>query len=237
MKKYFILIVICVITFRIDAQNLSFFSNLGSNLDDRATNISVGPNGNVYILGQSDDTLFVPNSSGNVAAIAPISHKNYFLACINSSGQYLWTKMFGFGTVENSFARFAVNPNGDIAFLICADDFIKIGADSIPSFGKCLNVLCKLDGSGNLLTHQSVFNIISTGVVEGIKIDNNSNIYISGNYRNSLELLTNGTLDSVVYPLGHSKNAFFIKYNNALNRLYTKQIGSLIYGEGVTLAR
>ncbi|OFY87244.1 MAG: hypothetical protein A3F72_17240 [Bacteroidetes bacterium RIFCSPLOWO2_12_FULL_35_15] len=229
MKRYLILILLFITISRLEAQSVSFFSNLGSNLDDRATNILVGSNGNVYLLGQSDDTLFVPDSSGNIIAVPPVSQRNFFLTCINSSGQYQWTKMFGYGVIDNSFARFAVNPNGEVVFLICADDFIKIGTDSIPSFGKCLNVLCKLDDSGNLLSHEPIFNILSSGVVESIKTDNNSNIYISGNFRDNLELISTGMIDSVLSPLGHSKNAFFIKYNNALSRIYTKQIGSLIY--------
>ncbi|MGZ3865184.1 MAG: T9SS type A sorting domain-containing protein [Bacteroidia bacterium] len=229
MKKYIFTLWLIVSAIGAQTQNFSFFTNLGSNLDDRATNIFVGPQGGVYLMGQADDTLFVPDNSGGVLPVAPISSQNFFLTYIDNLGEHKWTKMFGCNALNSAYARFAVNGNGRIIFLIAADNFIKIDTDSIPCNGNLLNVICTMDTLGNVLSYHAAFNIIPDGAIDVLKTDQQFNIYVSGTFRSSLELLTNGASDSTISPAQPDKNAFVIKYDSAVNRLYTKQIGNIIY--------
>ena len=220
MKKHLIgiqiyfLIVFCFIP-NIFSQDWSASKLFNSTGDFYIESMKQDDQGNTYLSGVFSDTLNTESSQ-----IISNGLTDFFLAKIDNSYNILWlNRIGGTGSDYNSLLTIA---GGNILMTGAFQNVIKFTpTDSLESGGAYDLFLCEYDPNGNLNWQK----IIATGtggqVPNGIAIDKNDSIIISGFFRN--------TIDFGVEIINSSRSvfeSFFAKFDINGNYAWAKTIPS-----------
>lgn len=238
MKKLsstFLFFFLSFITFTASSQDLGFLSSFGGINDDRVTNLVPGSDGNIYLLGQTSDTLKYYDLNNQLTTINPILSNNYFVTCVNSTGKIKWTFIAGVSAVEHSTSRIAIGDNGKVYFLLGSDDYIKTNTDSINANGVFHQEMFEITNNGTIVSHKPFLDVVGRGDITTIKTDSLYNLYVTGTFQNELYIYNNtGTISDTLLPSTIAgKSAFLLKYNHTLDLQYNKQLGNIINDFGV----
>lgn len=173
----------------------------GSGADDIGHGVALDNSGNIYVTGYTSGGL---DSNNNLGA------EDIFLIKFDNDGNKLWTRQDGTGQ-SDFINHLAIDNAGDIYL----GGNTAGGLDGNSNQGEYDTLLIKYDNAGNKLwTRQT--GTSETDVCLGIAADTQGNIFITGNTAGSLDGNTNQGAEDI----------FLIAYDNAGNKLWTRQPGT-----------
>ncbi|MDD2229787.1 MAG: SBBP repeat-containing protein [Candidatus Cloacimonetes bacterium] len=195
--------------------NWQWAEQAGSPNMDYAYGIDVDTNGNVYLTG----TFRYTGTFGSLTATC-IGTNDVFAAKLDTDGDWIWLAN---GGGDSSY--------GDTAFSIVADvmgnayvtgEFYgtaTFGSSTFTSSGWQDAFVGKIDGSGNWLWAVRAGGT-SSDTGQDIAVDTRGNTYLTGFYKNTIDL---GTLSLIGYGL---TDIFAAKLDTAGNWIWAVQAGS-----------
>lgn len=184
---------------------------------DRATDVTVDANGNIYITG-----FYYGNATfGNISVSSVNSSQDVFIAKIDANGNFIWVKSFG-GNLAEWGNAINTDKSGNI---ILTGQFqgtsnfngttVTSAHNPILNFASFDVFTAKLDPSGNIIwlkTGSSKFDDRGLDLVT----DKNRNIYVCGQFSDTITF--NQTHNNYI------KNAtFIIKYDSLGNEIWCKK--------------
>ena len=216
MKKALLIIVLIIHYSSIFCQAPHWVFATTTNCGDgftynRIDNISIDSQNNLYLAGFCDSCTF-----GNIIN-DPMKYSGYFIACINSIGNYVWVKM----TKNLVLGSILTDSVGHIYLTgsIIDIDTAYIDTDAIYSNNGGF-FLAKLDSSGNKIW----INVIGGDIVSYpyLAKDSFNNIYLfgEGNKLNFGNFILNDTVDG---------NLFIAKFDSSGNVKWAKGVGRYAY--------
>jgi hypothetical protein len=176
---------------------------LGTSGIDTGQGIAVDSNDNIYITGYTNGDL-----DGNTYAGG--SGADIFIAKYNTTGNKLWTRLLG-SQVNDWGTAIAVDSIDNIYITGYTDGDL----DGNTNAGRSDIFIAKYDTSGNKLWTQLLGNSEYEGG-DGIAVDSNDNIYITG--------YTDGDLDGNTNAGGF--DTFIAKYDTSGNKQWTQLLGT-----------
>ncbi|MDP2386783.1 MAG: PKD domain-containing protein [Bacteroidota bacterium] len=234
-KIYFLISFLVILSLSIHAQNFQWAKSVGSTTDERGRAITVDASGNTYITGSFGGTADFDPGAG-MASLTALGGNDLFIAKYDANGVYQWAKSVG--STNTDGMSIAVDGNGNVyvtGYFYGTVDFDPgAGTTSYTSNGLSDVFITKYDANGNYLWAKS-FGSINADTSYDIKIDGNSNIYITG----QIEMDTDfdpGPGTAVIVRVGQT-DIFFAKYDANGNYIWAKTIGSANsdYGYGIAL--
>jgi hypothetical protein len=203
MNKYkiFPLVLIICVTLVASAwaeapYNVGWSRQIGTSDYDCSYSVAVDASGNAYISGRTYGNLGGPNAGLDDA----------FLIKCDGTGNLLWSRQIGTSTTDRSYSV-AVDASGN-AYISGSTEGSLGGANA--GYGDAC--LTKYSSAGNLLWSRQI-GTSKTDESHSVAVDAWGNAYISGYTYGSLDGVTAGGLD-----------AFLMKYDNAGNILWSRQI-------------
>lgn len=175
----------------------------GAGTFSQARGISSDSNGNIYATGFTNGSLDGQTKMGN---------RDLFVVKYNSSGVKQWTKQLGVASQETSAMSIAIDSFGNVY----ATGNTYGNLDGQTKTGSADLFIIKYDSSGikqwtKLL---GVTNKLTSG--NGITIDLNGNIYVTGP--------TEGNLDGKT--ITGTRDSFLVKYNTNGIKIWTSLLGT-----------
>lgn len=185
-------------------------STAGGSLDDRATDVDIDANGNIYVLG----TFFTTTTFGTLK-LTSAGSTDVFLAKYNNVGTLLWAKQFG-GTGEDRAGTLQVGPQQNIYITGSFKNTAKFGPTSLKSSGDFDIFASKISSSGNLLWIKKAGGTgFDLGVDLALDVDPNGKgvCYIVGQYSatatfGTTQLTSAGSQDVFVARLSATNGSF-----------------------------
>ncbi|MGB3651371.1 MAG: SBBP repeat-containing protein, partial [Rivularia sp. (in: cyanobacteria)] len=176
--------------------------NFGGSSDEEASGIEVDTQGNTYITGEFEGLLELGNTNLDGGQFNDV-----FVAKLDSTGDVLWAKDFGADSEYDEAEDIVVDKEGN-AYL-----FMTENGES----GQENAAVIKLDKSNGSEIWKKNFGDSSNYVVaEDIAIDNQDNIYVTGEFRNTV------TFDNISLEGGENGDIFFAKLNSEGDVVWAK---------------
>uniref|UniRef100_UPI0040490D7B T9SS type A sorting domain-containing protein n=1 Tax=Flavobacterium sp. TaxID=239 RepID=UPI0040490D7B len=183
----FFIMLFCVVSIQLNAQNLDWAKNIGSTFNDYGTSISTDTSGNVYIAGNFQGTVdFDPSETiYNLTSVSP-SSPNAFLAKFDALGNFIWAKSIS----VSSFKSMVLDNLGNIFLVGNFDGTVDFNPDPGVTFNLTANdetnvFILKLNSSGNFEWCKTL--VGDHNVVKKVNYDGLGNILLVGTF--------NGTVD------------------------------------------
>jgi hypothetical protein len=200
---------------------------------EEITSIDVDGNDNIYLSGSFfGNTDFDPGvGTFFMTATLPYSNGTFsiteelFQLKLNSNGDFLWANKAGDYSTDISFSKVDNQGNiystgsfvGSVDFDPGPNSVVLTTASYVPNI-----FLRKQDTNGNLLWVKGLSGGFSQG--NSIDIDQNGNIYISGNFQSTVDFDPGVTIYSMTST--GQKDAFISKFDINGNFIWANQLGS-----------
>ena len=186
----------------------------GGTVKDCGYKLAIDAMGNIFLTGFFQDTAdFDPGAGTDYKTSA--GDCDIFLIKIYSNGDYAWTKTMG-GPGEDKGLCIAADKTGNIfiagSFRDTADFDPGSGVDNKTSEGGRDAFMVKINQDGS---YGGVKAFGGTGiydVAQGVCADNCGNVYLTGNFYNTVNFNPIGGTESVT--AAGNADVFLIKYNN-----------------------
>lgn len=175
-------------------------SQFGTLSNDTATAVAASPSGLIYLTG---------STGGSLSGQTPSGGDDAFLRQWDSSGNELWTRLFG-GAVSILARGLAVDQSGNA--LVAGYTGGSVAGQSAADGGA---VIRKYDDSGNTQWTRQ-FGTASDDFVSGIATDPPGNVLVVG--------YAAGAFPGLISSGG--RDVFIRKYGASGNHLWTRQFGS-----------
>lgn len=211
--------------------NLVWVRQIGGTAADRGYGITIDVNGNVYTVGEFQDTVDFDPGTGTTE-LTSSGFNDIFIQKMDSNGNFIWARHMGGGTTDWGLS-IATDSNENVyttGYFAGTSDFDP-GVDStnLTTLGLDDIFIQKLDANGNLIW---VKQMGGTGMDQGrsITIDGNSNVYTTGRFSETVDfdpgpgimnLSSKGALDSYIQKLDSNGNF-----------LWVRQMGGIFTDEG-----
>lgn len=194
----------------------------GDGLDD-AFNLDVDNSGNIYWTGVIEDTVTIGNNTFITR------NEDIIFGKISPTGNLVWSKQIGGSGVDEG-SGVIIDNNGDLIhtgyFQSTVDFDPDDGESRLISSGNFDTFFGKYDTDGKI---KWVKKIGGTGAdipaPGGIEIDNQDNIYISGNAGSNCDYDPGSEL--VTYPMKGGTDWFVAKYDKNGNHLLSFTVGGI----------
>ena len=175
----------------------------GSRGGDQAQGVVADSTGNVYVVGQTDDTLPGQSKTGDCDA---------FIAKYDMEGNIVWLRQYGLEGYCTSPTSIALDKNNNL-FVAATQGVANGPMNSILS-------LTKYNSSGDSVWRREIYNGADASTAQ-LAIDNSGNILITGSQYDSLSVDSSGN---------YYYKAFVCKYDNngdfKWSRTFASQGGS-----------
>jgi hypothetical protein len=191
------------------AGNRLWTRQLGTAQNDGVHAVSADSLGNVYISGWSGGNLGGPNA-GNIDAM---------IAKYDGDGNLLWTRQLGSASEDTSYG---VSANGFGSVFITGSASGDLAQPNGQGRGPFVS---KYDSSGSLLWTRQLGGIDRGGVANAVSSDGLGNVYIVGT-----------TDTSLGGPWAGANDAFVAKYDGDGNLVWTRQLGTPSYDDGLGIS-
>ncbi|MCX6351985.1 MAG: SBBP repeat-containing protein [Bacteroidetes bacterium] len=187
------------------------FDGIGQNLDAR--------NGAVVMVGKTGNTSGIATTGAYQTTQA--GDVDAFVASFSTSGSLNWATYYG-GSAFEQLNDVVINSTGDIYAIGESSSSFNASSNTYQStnHGNRNAILVKFNGSGTNKTWDTFFGEENYTEGEGIALDHDESIYISGETSSS-NLATNGA-----YQITNGgSNGYFAKFNANGSRLYSTYYG------------
>lgn len=201
-------------------------NSFGGSGEDRAQDMTVDNLGNVIVVGYFEGTVdFDPSAS--VLNKTAVGSKDIFIKRMDSLGNLSWVQTFGSSSSDMALGA-AVNNVNEI--FICGEfsGTIDFNSGSLvanrTANGSRDAFILKLSSDGTFMWVHT-FGGSSWDGARRLSVDQNQNVVVSGWFKGTADF----DPDTVAYNLSSSNNshdAFFAKYSNSGNHIWTKKAGS-----------
>ncbi len=173
----------------------------GTERNDGGADITVAPNGDVYVVGYTTDTTD--------EQAAHTADSDVLITRFGADGILRWTRQFG-SEGDDGASAIALGPDGGIYVVGAIEREFEA-----PVVGECDAFLARFDPDGNRLW---VRQWGSTGfdVCSDVTVDGDGNIYVSG--------YTTGALEDQTLTGGY--DAFLVRFTADGERVWMRQWGS-----------
>ena len=210
--------------------NLVWTQNFDSTSYSSGEDIASDAVGNSYVIGTFLDDVTLGNqtflSSGDT---------DIFVTKLDSDGDVEWSQSFG-NTLSESGNGVGLDKAGHIYITGSFEDSVSFGDTLLNSNGESDVFITKLDNSGDILWAQSLGGS-SADSVSSITVDEKDNIYISGNFDDTV------TFGDTTFTSNSENDEFILKLDTDGNILSAEQLnyplldiaagkGGNIYGTG-----
>ncbi len=204
-------IVLCLVSNVSPAQSWVWAKGEGDIGNDAANAVAVDVSGNTYVTGNIAGKA---NFSGTVYQGNGIYEA--YIAKYDPAGNLLWVKLAG--GKGNDLGSSIKWDKGFLYLCGTFEDTAFFENTALVTKGQIDAFIAKYDDSGNLIWVRSAG---GTGYdnATGITVDNGGNIYIAGNYENSITL---GSLNLSSSNLYHE--SFYAKYDGGGNVVWAKSV-------------
>ncbi|MEZ5046256.1 MAG: T9SS type A sorting domain-containing protein [Chitinophagaceae bacterium] len=184
-------------------------------------------NDNVYVASIFNQTTDFDPSSGTFN-LSPVQAGYYDIAItkFSSNGTFIWAKKLG-GFYDDYASDMTIDQNNNL--IICGYFFGT--SDFDPGVGVANLVasandafVCKLNSDGDYLWAKS-FGAGADDIANNIKIDASNNIYVGGNFGNTVDFNPGAAVNSFT-SVGNS-DAFVLKLSDAGAYVWARTTGSI----------
>ena len=248
----FFLGVILLSTNIIAQPGLDWLHNIGGSIDDRANEIAIDTQGNVYVVGAFEGSVDFDHSGSSTFNLMSRGAKDAYLIKYSAVGNFIWARAFG-GSGYDEARAVKIDASGDI-FVGGVVNTTGSSASSndnqsyfytntgITTFVTCLGqsdaVIAKYSSTGTLL-EQKLYGGIKSDFIEDLELDQQGNLYVTGNFYETVDLdpSASTTTYTSINGLGSpSSDIYFSKFDNSLNFLFGKRIGGNAFDNGLAIS-
>lgn len=210
--------------------NYVYGKSLGGLSDDEGLSIELDNNNNLYLTGSFADVVDFDPGPGN-AILVSAGQQDIFFAKYDASGNLLFAKSIGSIANDkgNSICR---DISGNIyltgLFAESVDFDPGSGTAILSSLGGSDVFVAKYDPSGNFIFARA-FSGSSNEEGNFIKVGNNDNIYVTGNFAGVVDFDSGAG----VFNLngGTNSDVFLVGLNSLGNFLFAKSMGSSLFDQ------
>jgi hypothetical protein len=205
--------------------NLLWLRGAGGNSDDYVNDIYCDPAGNVYIAGSSNSASI---SFGGISLTGNGFH-DIVIAKYDTSGNVIWAQNFGNAGDERAFDIKGIG--GDIYITGNFDGAtVSFGATTLSnsSTGSRDIFVTKLDTAANAVWAQSAGSS-SNDFGNGVSVDATNNIYVTGNFVNTI------TFGSTTLTASGGTDIFLAKYDSSGSVMWAVRTGGTSSEMGIDL--
>ncbi|MCF8296448.1 MAG: T9SS type A sorting domain-containing protein [Saprospiraceae bacterium] len=207
--------------------NVLWAKSVGATSYGSTVGISTDTNGNVYISGYFHTPSITFGAFTLMNDLA--TYADIFVVKYDSNGNVLWAKSAG-GTSDDFCTSMFTDANGNMHITgRFYSPSITFGTISLTNIDSSLHgadiFIVKYDESGNVLWAKSAGGV-KTEIGQGISIDANKNVYVTGFFNSTSISFGTTTLTNVGFS-----DIFIVKYDPNGNVLWAKSAGGA-EGEG-----
>lgn len=179
--------------------------------------IAADNNGHVYFGGNfnSGITLSNKNNYPNQTLLSA-GLSDFYIAKYDNQGWLLWVKQFG-SSYTDGISKVKVDYVGNIIITGYFGGTVNFGGISKTAIGDTDAFIAKYSSSGNLVWVKTISGV-DLKSINGLTTDNNGNIYITGDFLNTVNF------DSITKTSLGGYDVFFAKYDENSNIQWVKTI-------------
>lgn len=212
---------------KLDANgNFVWGASMGSGANDKATAMWVDGPGNVYTVGTFEAMAdFDPSASMFQLTPAGSSGTDIFVSKLTSAGAFAWAIQLGGNGIDTPYGV-CVDPLSNVyvtgKFETAADFDPGVGTFTLQSIDLEDAFVSKVDANGNFVWAKQIGGM---GVQEGTGIvpDGTANIYVTGDFQNSVDFDPGAATFSLSAPASFY-SSFALKLTAAGNFSWAKNI-------------
>ncbi len=210
-------VLFTISSFAADDGDFLWAKAMGGALRDSGRSIFVDNSGNVYTTGGFRDTV----DFGNGVGLPSAGEEDIFISKLDSNGDFLWAKAMG-GTLWDSGRSVFVDDSGNVYIAGDFMDTVDFGNGvGLPSAGESDIFISKLDSNGDFLWAKAMGGT-STEIAHSIFVDNSGNVYITGNFRGTVDFG-----DGVDRTSAGGPDIFISKLDKNSNLVWVKTMGDV----------
>lgn len=218
-SPFFILLFFLLANTGLIAQQAEWIRQVKSTGPDRVQDITIDNDGNIYVTGNYSNGA----NFGNGIVLPSAGQQDFFVAKYSSNGTLIW--LLPGGSVL-----------ADAISGICIDDqgFTYVTGYAGDNEGVNLIIL-KIDNQGSVVWQVTEL-IEGFGGGNNITVDANGNVYVSGNYSETI-YFNDGTNSPVTFNTPDNRsNIFIAKYNSSGSFQWADQAGGFDDDYGIGIA-
>lgn len=197
--------------------------SIGGNLSEEAYGIDVDLQGNVIVTGEFQGTAFfgsqtltsMLNSSGN-------SSFDVFIVKFDNLGNFQWVRQ-GAAKFDDRGLDVGTDANGNV--FVCGQ-FSDTIAFNVVHNNQIMNAIFLIKYSPSGQEQWFVRAGASSSIAYGLTVDNNNDIYITGDYTGNLVFY--GSPNNFLYG-NYTNRVFLVKYNNSGGYVWGREDASNSY--------
>lgn len=197
--------------------NFIWAKQMGGDMDDAASSMTLDNYANVYITGRFQDTADFDPGVVNYNLISE-GQEDVFISKLDSSGHFIWAKKIG-GTTFDEGNSLALDSGGSIftigRFSGTVDFDPGPGVFNLTSVGNADIFILKLDNLGNFLWAKQIGGLNSSEYGYSIAADNIGNVYAAGNFTTVIDFDPNAGIFNM--SSAGSSDVFVVKLSPCFN--------------------
>jgi hypothetical protein len=224
MKKSLTLLLnLFIVSTALNAQTWITVQNAGYSRNDSGYEMCSNSNNNVFVTGHFADSI----QFGATKLYSDSNRSDIFIVKYNSSMNVVWAKRYG-GINNDEATAIKTDVSGNIYITGTFNDSIRFDNITLTAAPGYSIYVAKINSSGNAIWAKSVNTDGSAFYTNGLGLDANNNIYITGFYAGVADFGNGVTLSSIIHPLylTGSEDIFIAKYNNSGTCQWARSAGS-----------
>lgn len=188
--------------------------------------VATDSNGNLYVEGYFFSTVVFDGVGGSDSQTAAGGNNSAFLTKYNANGSYAYTKSFDTTNGSATGAGVAADASGNVYITGSFGGTIVFdgvgGSDSQTNAGSDTAFLTKYNADGSYAYTKSFDTTSGSASGNSVTTDASGNIYLTGNFTNTVIFDGTGGSDSQNDGNSGSGDSFLTKYNADGSYAYTK---------------
>ena len=190
------------------------------------TGVATDASGNIYMAGYFTGAVIFDGAGGSDSQTAAGGNNSAFLTKYNANGSYAYTKSFDTTNGSATGAGVAADASGNVYITGSFGGTIVFdgvgGSDSQTNAGSDTAFLTKYNADGSYAYTKSFDTTSGSASGNSVTTDASGNIYLTGNFTNTVIFDGTGGSDSQNDGNSGSGDSFLTKYNADGSYAYTK---------------
>ncbi len=235
--------ILLLINYTLFSQDFNWVAAFQGSFDDLGTDVVTDSNGNIYAVGQFENSIdFDPGSGFHYMNELNNDKGNVYCIKLSPTGNLIWAHQVGgdFGvSVSSSSAediqpKIALDNANNVYITGLYDHNVDFDTSSSSTYfipnptlaSSTYHFVCKLDTNGNFIWAKQVGadNILSS-IFRSIEVDQSGNIYLAGHFNNTVDFDPGPSTFNLTTD--NSTDIFYMKLDTNGNFAWAKQIGNL----------